>query len=98
MQNKGVQIAIFGREISGHTDTILGYKIELIKINDPEIIKLSGKEYHPILLKSKNDTVDGMVFEISESELNQSDEYEKQYKLILVTLKSRSSAFVYTPK
>ncbi len=50
----------------------------MIEITDPEVIKTSGKRFHPIVEPSDNpaDEVQGRVFRITEAELKAADEYE----------------------
>jgi len=72
--------------------------LEDLKISDPKVIKLSGKAVHQILVPSENinDQVNGMVFELSEAELRQADEYEvDDYVRIAVNLSSGIQAWVY---
>ncbi|MGQ0641595.1 MAG: GNAT family N-acetyltransferase [Gemmatimonadaceae bacterium] len=49
-----------------------------MKIEDPEFVATSGREYHAIVKFNgrKDSRVNGTVFEVSESELAQSDAYE----------------------
>ena len=98
LQQEEVQLSTFGRRLEGHEDAILGYKLSMTKITDPEVVKTSGKEFHPILQKTNNhdDEVAGMVFSITNTELQQADKYEvSDYKRISVLLKSGLNAWVY---
>lgn len=98
LQSQSVQIETFGRILNGKQDVLDGFKIELIKITDPEIIEISGKEYHPALSRSKKDSVHGMIFELSEEELEKCDKYEKDYVRIRVKTRSEIDCFVYVPR
>jgi hypothetical protein len=69
LQDEKVQLRTFGRKLLCSKDVLIGYKIKLIRITDPEIIKLSGKEYHPALIASDSNNVDGMVFEVTNQEI-----------------------------
>lgn len=98
LQDKAVQIANFGRELSGRQDSILGYRQTMIPIADPEVIRTSGETHHPILQPSTNtkDEVCGTVFEITAQELAAADAYEvSDYKRVLAPLKSGIEAWVY---
>lgn len=97
LQNPQVQLATFGRLLNGSVDALCEYKISLIKITDPEIVKLSGKEFHPMLTFSGDevDEVNGVLFDITADELLNCDLYEKQYKRIAVKFKSGVEGFVY---
>jgi gamma-glutamylcyclotransferase (GGCT)/AIG2-like uncharacterized protein YtfP len=98
LQDKAVQIANFGRELTGRSDSILGYAQTLVAIDDPEVIATSGKTHHPVVQPSSNpeDEVPGTVFEISIQELAAADKYEvSEYKRVSVPLKSGAHAWVY---
>lgn len=98
LQNVDVQLDTFSRELAGESDSLLGYKLEILEIKDCDVVKLSGKSHHPIAMATGNDVdqVDGMVFEITPEELAQSDGYEvDDYKRVLGQLKSGKKAWVY---
>lgn len=97
LQEPQVQLSTFGRLLVGNAETLCEYKLSLIKIADPEIIKISNKEFHPTLTFSgnKNDEVSGVLFDVTEDELRNCDLYEKQYKRVLVKFKSGIEGFVY---
>jgi gamma-glutamylcyclotransferase (GGCT)/AIG2-like uncharacterized protein YtfP len=98
LQQDDVQLASFGRLLEGQDDAMPGYRQSLIEIRDPEVIKTSGKRFHPIVEPSDNpgDEVKGRVFCITDAELKAADEYEvADYKRILVRLRSGNQAWVY---
>lgn len=98
LQTKAVQLANFGRELTGHADAIPGYAVTMVAISDPEVVRLSGESHHPIVAPSDNpaDEVAGMVFEITPQELAAADDYEvSDYKRISVRLRSGVDAWVY---
>ena len=98
LQDRAVQVANFGRELTGRSDSILGYAQTLVAIEDPEVIAVSGKTHHPIVQPSSNpsDEVPGTVFEIMAQELAAADEYEvSDYKRVSVLLKSGVQAWVF---
>jgi hypothetical protein len=100
LQDKAVQVANFGRELTGRPDSILGYTQTLVAIKDNEVIAASGRSHHPIVQASLNpdDEVSGTVFEITLRELAAADEYEvSDYKRVLVTLKSGVRAWAFVP-
>jgi len=78
LQLKSVQQETFGRELVGIKDTLIGYILSEVKITDKAVIKTSGTDIHPILKYTglDSDIVEGTIFEITPSELNQADEYE----------------------
>jgi len=101
LQLRDVQLANFGRELSGRPDSLPGYRRELVEITDPAIVQVSGSSQHPIVLPSDDpsDFVDGAVFEITDAELAAADEYEvDDYARVAVTLRSGAEAWVYVAK
>ena len=98
LQQENVQLSSFGRRLEGTPDAMPGYRNSLIEITDPEVIRASGKRFHPIVEPSGNaaDEVAGTVFRITATELAAADAYEvSDYKRILVRLKSGAEAWVY---
>ena len=91
LQDKDVQIANFGRELTGREDALPGYALA-----DPVLSDES--QYVNITLSSNpEDAVSGTVFEITEHELAAADRYEEDadYRRILVALRSGDHAWVY---
>ena len=98
LQSESVQASTFGRKLEGQSDCLEGYKLSFVKIEDEEVIALSGMTEHPIIECTNNvtDTITGTVFTITQQELQQADEYEvDDYKRIEVLLKSGQKAWVY---
>jgi gamma-glutamylcyclotransferase (GGCT)/AIG2-like uncharacterized protein YtfP len=98
LRQQDVQLASFGRLLEGSDDALPGYKQSMIEITDPEVLRKSGKNFHPIVAASDDpaDEVSGMVFAITEAELAAADAYEvADYKRILVRLRSGIDAWVY---
>lgn len=98
LQDKAVQLANFGRELNGQADRMPGYRLDWVEITDPDVLTTSGKSHHPIVspCSQANDSVAGMVFQISEDELAAADRYEvADYKRVAVTLASGLTAWVY---
>jgi gamma-glutamylcyclotransferase (GGCT)/AIG2-like uncharacterized protein YtfP len=97
LRDSAVQMANFGRLLSGRADSLPGYTLLPIAINDPAVVALSGKSHHMIAKRSNAaDEVTGMVFEITAAELAAADRYEvSEYTRVLVTLKSGVQAWVY---
>lgn len=98
LQDKKVQRANFGRELTGHADSLPGYACHQVAISDPAVVALSGKTHHPIVQPSANpaDQVAGTVFEITPAELAAADAYEvDDYRRVGVILASGRQAWVY---
>ena len=98
LQQEGVQIATFGRTLTGTPDELVGYAQELIKIDDPSVTAKSGRSHHPICVHTGwgEDRVKGTVYEITDDELDQADAYEVDaYRRVLALLGSGLKAWVY---
>lgn len=98
LQQRQVQLDTFGRELTGHADTLVGYLLAQVRITDPKVLASSGQEYHPILRYSgvPADQVAGTVFAISAAELAAADRYEvDDYQRVATTLLSGQVAWVY---
>lgn len=98
LQQKNVQLANFGRELNGHKDILQGYIIGEVEITDERVLRESGKAFHPILRLSGNnaDEVPGTVFELTDAELAQADDYEVDaYVRVKATLKSGTECWIY---
>lgn len=98
LQDKAVQLAKFGRELTGQEDRMLGYRQDWVEITDPDVVATSGKSRHPIVFPSDtpDDSVSGRVFQISTEELAAADDYEvSDYTRVAVTLASGLTAWAY---
>jgi gamma-glutamylcyclotransferase (GGCT)/AIG2-like uncharacterized protein YtfP len=99
LQYRNIQIAHFGRELTGHADVLPGYKRGKVPIKDPEVVAQSGETHYENVLPSSSpeDEVHGMVYEITGEELAAADKYEADadYERVLVTLRSGARAWVY---
>ncbi len=98
LQKEKVQLETFGRLLQGEKDFLLGYKLDFIEIFDEEVLKKSEQKFHPILSYSgkEEDKVEGMLFELTDAELAQADEYEvDSYKRIEAQFLSGKRGFLY---
>ncbi|MFC0533705.1 gamma-glutamylcyclotransferase family protein [Phytohabitans kaempferiae] len=98
LRDPAVQLASFGRELTGRADRLPGYRLELLEISDPRVLDLSGLAQHPIVVETgdERDGVDGIVFEVTDEELVSADEYEvDDYERVLTSLASGVRAWVY---
>jgi len=101
LQKEQVQIETFGRLLQGEKDVLAGYKLKMLEITDPEVLRKSSQKYHPILEFSGNtdDEVEGVLFEVTEQEILQADEYEvDDYQRIETVFKSGKKGFIYIGK
>lgn len=98
LQQRDVQLATFGRELRGTPDQLLGFRQSMVKIQDPEVVKTSGKTHHPIVSRTgaEEDRIAGTVFEVTDEELANADKYEvSDYKRVAAPLASGRTAWVY---
>lgn len=101
LQQADVQMATFGRRVESNADQLSGFRIEMLGIRDPEVVKLSGKTHHPILIRSGDarDVVAGVVLCVTDAELARADAYEvSDYQRVLAPLASGGEAWVYIAK
>ncbi len=98
LQQDNVQLSTFGRLLAGRPDVLVGYEQSTVAIDDPEVVKTSGKTHHPIVRPSGDAQarVPGTVFEITDQELEQADRYEvAAYRRVAAALASGGNAWVY---
>ena len=99
LQKTSVQVATFGRELRGRKDGLAGYRLAQVPITDPALRASSGLSHNANAVPSPNpqDTVGGMVLEITEEELLAADGYEAPaaYKRTRVRLRSGNEAWIY---
>ncbi len=90
LQDKSVQIANFGRELTGRVDALPGYIRRVVAIGESNYFNLEPSS-------NPEDEISGTVLEITGQDLAAADEYEKdaEYRRIFVTLKSGDQAWVY---
>lgn len=101
LQKEQVQMETFGRLLNGQKDILTGYQLTMLEITDPEVLRKSNQKYHPILEFSGNDKdeVEGVLFEVTDEEILQADEYEvDDYKRIEAVFKSGKTGFIYVGK
>lgn len=97
LQTEAVQISIFGRLLEGRPDTLTGYRLQLITIEDQDFVAHSGSAHRTLQFTGNaSDFVAGTVFSVTTEELEQSDAYEPDgYRRVLVQLSSGTDAWVY---
>jgi gamma-glutamylcyclotransferase (GGCT)/AIG2-like uncharacterized protein YtfP len=83
-----IQIELFGEKISGTMDSISGYRVI-------QGVKIEGIDY-VTLIRDKNNTVVGKVYNLTDKQLKIVDEYEtSSYERILIKTNSGIDTFVY---
>lgn len=98
LRQEEVQLAKFGRRLEGRPDAAVGYRLESIAIDNPEVVSLSGSAVHRIIVSTgdPSDMVEGTVFKIGARELAAADDYEvSAYRRVEVPLGSGARAWAY---
>ena len=99
LQTEAVQLSLFGRRLDGQEDALPQYRLTIVRIEDEDFVATSGTADHRNLEFTGNpsDFVEGTVFAITPSELQQADAYEPAgYTRSLVQLRSGVKAWVYS--
>jgi|TARA_R110000868_G_scaffold22309_1_gene91429 gamma-glutamylcyclotransferase (GGCT)/AIG2-like uncharacterized protein YtfP len=94
LKDKDIQENIFGRSLTGTPETLLGYSVHTIQIEEE-----FGVETYPIITPTNNslDCIDGIVYELTQKDLELADTYEgKYYRRIEVLLQSKEKVWVYS--
>jgi hypothetical protein len=98
LQQRGVQLATFGRELAGRPDTLPGYRLEVLTITAPSVVDASGRAEHPIAVATDDaeNEITGTVFALTAAELAAADRYEvADYTRVEVLLRSGTRAWAY---
>ena len=98
LQQQEVQLATFGRRLSGAADALVGFEQALVLIEDAGVVATSGRTHHPIVrpCADPSSRVPGTVFELTEAEIDSADRYEvAAYRRIAAELASGARAWVY---
>src|SRR3954467_3418856 len=68
LQYRNVQVANFGRELTGRADALPGYTGGRVPITDLEVVASSGESHYANAVPSSHpeDAVSGTVFEVTE--------------------------------
>ena len=93
-----VQRELFGRALRAEEDALTGFRIGMVAISNPEVVRMSGSAEHPGLIRTDDpeDRVEGRALAVSGAELAAADAYEAaDYVRAPVTLESGRAAFVY---
>lgn len=101
LQQEQVQLETFGRLLQGEEDCLQGYALKMLEITDPEVLRKSGQQFHPILefSGSQQHQVKGTLFNLTEEEIARADDYEvDDYQRIQVTFQSEKTGFIYVKK
>lgn len=93
-----VQRELFGAELPTTSDTLVGWRLRMLRISDAAVLAMSGATEHPILERTGEafDRVDGAVLELTPEQLAAADAYEvDDYRRVRASLASGLDAWVY---
>lgn len=99
LQDKEVQLSIYGRAIEGRPDALAQAEQRVVVIEDAQVVAATGRAQHANLeFNGRSDSrVAGTVLEITPAELATTDAYEERadFKRIEVVLASGTMAWTY---
>jgi len=98
LQLPEVQIANYGRLLDGEPDALIGYRLVPLEIDDPNVVRISGRAVHTIACASGDpgDRIEGVAYLLTDAELEATDAYEAgAYTRVEVTLESGRTVLVY---
>ena len=98
LQLESVQMATFGRRLTGTRDGLPGFELVALTIDDAAVIAISGTAQHTMARFSgrERDVIPGTVFAVTFAEIQHADEYEvAAVKRVAVVLESGLRAWVY---
>ena len=98
LQLEAVQIATFGRRLSGVSDVLRRFELALLKIEDQTVVAISGKAHHTMakFTGRASDVIPGTVFAVTPDEIQNADKYEvAAVKRVAVVVQSGVRAWAY---
>ena len=98
LQIASIQLRIFGKLVKGRRDTLCGYRVQHLAVDDPLERHALGIDHYPILVPSgyQSDSVEGFVYALTEQDLLCADSYAgNDYRRVVSQLDSGLSAWVY---
>jgi hypothetical protein len=98
LQLEPVQMATFGRLLTGCADALHGFELLPLKIEDAKVVAISGQPVHTMarFTGRSSDVVHGKAFAVTAEEIQRADTYEvPAVKRVAVDLASGARAWVY---
>jgi hypothetical protein len=98
LQLEAVQMATFGRRLTGQSDALRGFELVSLKIEDQQVVAISGKAHHTMahFTGRPSDVVPGTLFAVTRDEIQNADKYEvAAVKRVAVVLQSGRRAWAY---
>lgn len=101
LQLADVQAELFGGAVPGEPDALVGYRLDTVRLGDPDVVRLSGTDTHRIARPTGNasDRVPGIVLTLTHAQLARADAYETDdYERVAVRLASGREAWLYAAR
>lgn len=100
LRDPAVQQKLFGRQLHGSADEILGYACGSVVVADAGFALANGARHAMVRYTGNDqDRTPGMVFEVTDSELTTADAYEPvEYERVITRLASGRGAWVCTER
>ena len=98
LQLEAVQLATFGRRLTGTSDVLRGFEVVSLEIEDQTVVAISGTAHHTMATFTgrASDVVSGTVFAVTPDEIQHADTYEvAAVKRVAVVLQSGARAWAY---
>jgi hypothetical protein len=98
LQLEAVQMAAFGRLLTGTPDVLRGFELGLLTIEDASVVAISGKAEHTMAMFTGRDAdvISGTVFTVTSDEIFNADRYEvPAVRRVTVSLQSGVRAWAY---
>ena len=99
LQIESVQLSIFGRQLQGEADELVGFERARVKIEDHDDIAALGQTHYANVVANGSvaSKVSGTVFDVTDEELAAADAFEAPaaYHRVLASLSSGRTAWVY---
>jgi len=97
LRDPAIQLAVFGRTLSGTADLLIGYARESFEVRDPTFSAVYGSRH--IIVQSTGrdeDRTPGTVLELTDAELTMADAYEPAgYRRVAARFASGRQGWVY---
>ena len=94
-----MQLETFGRLLKGEKDILEDYQLTMIEITDPEVLRKSNQQFHPIISFSGDKRPSRRCgFEVTEEEILLADEYEVDDYKRVSDFKSGKNGYIYIGK
>ena len=98
LQLEAVQIATFGRRVSGRSDVLRGFALVPLQIEDAAVVAISGQDVHTMATFTgrDSDVVAGTVLTLTPDEMARADKYEvAAVRRVGIVLQSGIHAWAY---